>query len=102
VDTCQANSLYSKFYSPNVISTGSSEIGENSYSVSGGPSVYRQTCTHTQHHNDMDIGVAVIDSYTHHVLQYLETIQKDSKQTLQDLVSPRRLFVSSPHELSVV
>ena len=35
VDTCQANTMYSKFYSPNVISSGSSELGENSYSVSG-------------------------------------------------------------------
>ncbi len=34
IDTCQANTLYTKLYSPNVISTGSSSIGENSYSVS--------------------------------------------------------------------
>ena len=34
-DTCQANSLYSRFYSPNVLATGSSRVGENSYSVSG-------------------------------------------------------------------
>lgn len=33
IDTCQANSMYSKFYSPNIISTGSSMVGENSYSV---------------------------------------------------------------------
>lgn len=33
VDTCQANTLYSKFYSPNILATGSSEIDENSYSV---------------------------------------------------------------------
>ena len=33
VDTCQANTMYSKFYSPGIISTGSSEIGESSYSV---------------------------------------------------------------------
>jgi len=36
IDTCQANTLYSKLYSPNVISTGSSMLGENSYSVSCG------------------------------------------------------------------
>lgn len=35
VDTCQANTLYSKFYSPNIIATGSSAKDENSYSVSG-------------------------------------------------------------------
>ncbi|ORY24787.1 peptidase C13 family-domain-containing protein [Naematelia encephala] len=68
VDTCQANTMYSKIYSPNVISSGSSAIGENSYS----------------HHNDLDIGVAVIDSYTHYILQYLETTSKTSKATLQD------------------
>ena len=33
VDTCQANTMYSKIYSPNVLATGSSELGENSYSV---------------------------------------------------------------------
>ncbi|ORX39020.1 peptidase C13 family-domain-containing protein [Kockovaella imperatae] len=68
-DTCQAATMYSKIYSPNVISTACSQIGENSYS----------------HHNDMEIGCAVIDAYTHHVLNYLETINKTSKQTLQDL-----------------
>ena len=34
IDTCQANTMYSKFYSPNVLATGSSFEGENSYSVS--------------------------------------------------------------------
>lgn len=34
IDTCQANTMYSKFYSPNLISTGSSGLGESSYSVS--------------------------------------------------------------------
>lgn len=36
IDTCQANTLYSKFYSPNILATGSSEKDENSYSVSRG------------------------------------------------------------------
>ncbi|CAE6440926.1 unnamed protein product [Rhizoctonia solani] len=69
IDTCQANTMYSKFYSPNILATGSSELGENSYS----------------HENDHDIGVAVIDSYTHYVLQYLEQINKTSKATMADL-----------------
>nr|XP_031862313.1 uncharacterized protein CI109_002278 [Kwoniella shandongensis]KAA5529385.1 hypothetical protein CI109_002278 [Kwoniella shandongensis] len=68
IDTCQANTMYSKFYSPEVISTGSSGLGENSYS----------------HHNDLDIGVAVIDSFTHNILQYLETLGKSSKASLQE------------------
>lgn len=33
IDTCQANTMYSQIYSPNILATGSSEIGENSYSV---------------------------------------------------------------------
>ncbi|RSH95338.1 hypothetical protein EHS25_000425 [Saitozyma podzolica] len=68
VDTCQANTMFSKFYSPNIISTGSSSLGENSYS----------------HHHDLDIGVAVIDSFTHYILEYLETLGKSSKATLKD------------------
>ncbi|GEM07353.1 dimethyladenosine transferase [Rhodotorula toruloides] len=70
VDTCQANTLYSKFYSPNILAMGSSEKDENSYS----------------HHADNDIGVAVTDRYTHHVLTFLETINKTSRVTLQNLV----------------
>lgn len=34
IDTCQANTMYSKFYSPNILATGSSALKENSYSVS--------------------------------------------------------------------
>lgn len=33
IDTCQANTMYSKFYSPNILATGSSLLAENSYSV---------------------------------------------------------------------
>ncbi|GAA5838940.1 hypothetical protein JCM11251_003743 [Rhodosporidiobolus azoricus] len=69
VDTCQAHTLYSKFYSPNILAAGSSKKDENSYS----------------HHADPDVGVAVTDRYTHHVLTFLETINKTSKVTLQNL-----------------
>lgn len=34
IDTCQANTLYTQFYSPNILAIGSSRKGENSYSVS--------------------------------------------------------------------
>lgn len=34
IDTCQANTMYSKFYSPGILATGSSDKDENSYSVS--------------------------------------------------------------------
>ncbi|KFY13947.1 hypothetical protein V492_02960 [Pseudogymnoascus sp. VKM F-4246] len=71
IDTCQANTMYSKFYSPNIIATGSSEIGQSSYS----------------HHADNDVGVAVIDRYTYYNLDFLETQVRDpsSKKTLGDL-----------------
>lgn len=39
-----------------------------------------------KHEADYDIGVAVIDSYTHYVLQYLEGINKTSKATMEDFV----------------
>ncbi|GAA99238.1 hypothetical protein E5Q_05932 [Mixia osmundae IAM 14324] len=68
-DTCQANTLYSKIYTPNVLATGCSAKGENSYS----------------HHADQDIGVAVIDRFTHFVLNFLEGVNKTSQTTMQSL-----------------
>src|SRR6266487_6293333 len=71
IDTCQANTMYSKFYSPHIIATGSSEIDQSSYS----------------HHADNDVGVAVIDRYTYYNLDFLETQVREpsSKKTLGDL-----------------
>lgn len=63
--------MYSKFYSPGLIATGSSEIHQSSYS----------------HHADSDVGVAVIDRWTYYVLEFLETqvLDQQSKKTLGDL-----------------
>ncbi|CCG83068.1 GPI-anchor transamidase [Taphrina deformans PYCC 5710] len=61
IDTCQANTMYSKFYSPNILATGSSAIEESSYS----------------HHADTDVGVAVIDRYTYHHLEFMEKYVRD-------------------------
>ena len=70
IDTCQANTMYSKFYSPNILATGSSEIDESSYS----------------HHADTDIGVAVIDRYTYYNLEFLEkNVDMSSKHTMKEL-----------------
>jgi phosphatidylinositol glycan class K len=71
IDTCQANTMYSKFYSPNILATGSSEFNQSSYS----------------HHSDNDVGVAVIDRYTYYNLEYLENNVKNasSKHTMKDL-----------------
>lgn len=71
IDTCQANTMYSKFYSPNILATGSSEIDQSSYS----------------HHADNDVGVAVIDRYTYYNLEFLENNVRDptSQVTLGEL-----------------
>jgi len=71
IDTCQANTMYTKLYSPNIIATGSSELDQSSYS----------------HHADNDVGVAVIDRYTYYNLEFLETQVQDlgSKKTVGDL-----------------
>ena len=71
IDTCQANTLYKHFYSPNIIATGSSEIDQSSYS----------------HHADNDVGVAVIDRWTYYNLEFLETQVNSptSKLTMGDL-----------------
>lgn len=69
IDTCQANTMYSKFYSPNILAVGSSRLDENSYS----------------HHADLDVGVAVIDRFTYYNLEFLEGIDKTSKTTMADL-----------------
>ena len=57
IDTCQANTMYGQFYTPNIIATGSSAIHQSSYS----------------HHADQDVGVAVIDRWTYYNLEFLET-----------------------------
>ncbi|KAG8528157.1 glycosylphosphatidylinositol anchor biosynthesis [Bacidia gigantensis] len=71
IDTCQANTLYKHFYSPNIIATGSSEIDQSSYS----------------HHADNDVGVAVIDRWTYYNLDFLEKEVEGptSKLTMGDL-----------------
>lgn len=71
IDTCQANTMYSKFYSPNIIACGSSKLDQSSYS----------------HHADSDVGVAVIDRFTYYNLEFLETQVHDqsSKLTVGDL-----------------
>lgn len=71
IDTCQANTLYKHFYSPNIMATGSSEIDQSSYS----------------HHADNDVGVAVIDRWTYYNLDFLETqvTSPTSKLTMGNL-----------------
>ena len=94
IDTCQANTMYSQFYSPNILATGSSEIEENSYSVCCSFDPVLLGSHHSQHESDNDIGVSVIDSYTHFVLEFMEGINKTSQVSVQDLVRP---LTSTPH-----
>nr|SVE77652.1 EOG090X07K0 [Daphnia lumholtzi] len=81
VDTCQAASLYQKFYSPNVLAIGSSLVGEDSLS----------------HHVDPAIGVYIIDRYTYYALEFLEHVTPISNHTLGQFlkVCPKYLCLST-------
>ena len=48
-----------------------------------------------QHINDNDIGVAVIDAFTHYVLQFMEKINKTSQVSMQELVRIKKFFRST-------
>ncbi|KAN0064174.1 glycosylphosphatidylinositol anchor biosynthesis [Thecaphora frezii] len=119
IDTCQANTMYSRIYSPNVLATGSSRKGQNSYSVRFPPPIpspvsplpqprQLETASETsifwgmgvlafrdglmirsamvkQHQSDSDLGVAMIDRFTNHVLEFMEDKSKTSNATMQDL-----------------
>lgn len=69
IDTCEANTMYSKMFSPNIIAVGSSQLGESSYANT----------------SDDEIGVALIDRFTSLNLKYLEQVDKLSDLTLADL-----------------
>ncbi|KJE96721.1 GPI-anchor transamidase, partial [Capsaspora owczarzaki ATCC 30864] len=68
IDTCQANTMYSTFYSPHILACGSAALGETSYS----------------HHADPVLGVAVVDRFTYHALEFLESVRPDSSATIAD------------------
>ncbi|KAI9292392.1 phosphatidylinositol glycan precursor [Neoconidiobolus thromboides FSU 785] len=69
IDTCEANSLYSKIRSPNIISVGSSKIGEKSYS----------------YNNHNDLGVTVVERLTHFTLEFMKGVNPESQKTLKEL-----------------
>lgn len=83
VDTCQAESLSSQIYSPNIIGIGSSKVGQDSLS----------------HHGDPTIGVYVIDRYTYHVLNFLEKLdpQSATNSTLKEFfgICPESVCISN-------
>ncbi|KAG5669325.1 hypothetical protein PVAND_017213 [Polypedilum vanderplanki] len=81
IDTCQAASMYEKFYSPNILAVASSLVGEDSLS----------------HHVDPAIGVYIIDRYTYYALEFLEKVEPNSKKTMAEFLSvcPKRVCIST-------
>lgn len=69
IDTCQANTMFSQFYSPNIVAAGSSARGEDSLS----------------YELDPNIGVHLMDRWTFYLLQFLETVTPSSKTSLGTL-----------------
>lgn len=90
IDTCQAASMYEKFYSPNILAVGSSLVGEDSLSVSVfcfAKHNFLILFLFLQHHVDPAIGVYIIDRYTYYALEFLEKVTPDSKKTMGEFVS---------------
>ncbi|KAK7094616.1 GPI-anchor transamidase-like [Littorina saxatilis] len=81
IDTCQAESMFQKFYSPNILAVASSRVGEDSLS----------------HHVDPALGVYVIDRYTYHALEFLEGVNPGSSKTMGQFlqVCPRHQCIST-------
>jgi len=81
IDTCQAASMFKKFYSPGVLAVASSLVGEDSLS----------------HHVDPAIGVYIIDRYTYYALDFLERVEPNSKRTMGEFmeVCPKRVCIST-------
>ena len=67
-ETCQASTMAAQFYSPDVLSIGSSGKGENSLS----------------HHNDDAIGLSVIDRFTFYTLEFMERVRGSADAALFD------------------
>ena len=81
-ETCQAESMGMKLYSPNILSIGSSKVGEDSLS----------------HHGDPTIGVYVVDRYTYYALDFLEKVSINSNKTLSQFIKkvcPKQLCLST-------
>ncbi|XP_015366863.1 PREDICTED: putative GPI-anchor transamidase [Diuraphis noxia] len=81
IDTCQASSMYEKFYSPNILAMASSLVGEDSLS----------------HHVDPAIGVYIIDRYTFYALKFLENVKLKSRISMKSFlgVCPKQDCIST-------
>lgn len=69
VDSCQAATMADSLYSPNVIAVGSAIKGQNSLS----------------HGSDAELGLPLIDSFTHTMMRVLETVNATSQASLADM-----------------
>jgi len=69
IDTCQACTMFNKFYSPNIISIGSSKLQQSSYAYD----------------TDEVIGLSMIDRFTYYSLEFFETITPESNITLEKM-----------------
>ena len=69
-------------YSPGFVGFASSRVGEDSLS----------------HHVDVGLGVYMVDRFTFHLLEFLETVSPNSKKPLSDLkrVCPTSQCISTP------
>eukprot|EP01135_Chromosphaera_perkinsii_P010188 Nk52_evm54s2039 gene=Nk52_evmTU54s2039 len=66
IDTCQAETMFRRWHSPNILAMASSKFKENSYS----------------RHGDVKIGVSVIDRMSYHIIEVISKVTPSSKMTL--------------------
>jgi len=71
-DTCQAFTLFDKVTTPNVMTLGTSLIDESAYA----------------HHSDNDLGLAVIERWTHHFIENYHKRSNPRATLQQSMVSP--------------
>eukprot|EP00127_Corallochytrium_limacisporum_P000470 Clim_evm26s13 gene=Clim_evmTU26s13 len=72
IDTCHAESMYSKITSPNIVSVASSTREEDSFSFG---------C-------NRDLGVSLIDRFSQEFLLFLENVTRESTSTIKDVLTP--------------
>lgn len=82
VDTCQAQSIIRSAYSEGFVGFASSRVGEDSLS----------------HHVDPELGVYMVDRYTYHLLEFMESVSPNSAKKLSEIkkVCPTQQCISTP------
>ncbi|KAI0235915.1 glycosylphosphatidylinositol anchor biosynthesis [Massospora cicadina] len=87
IDTCEANTMYSKIYSKNIIAMGSSAKGQKAYS----------------YQNDFSLGLSVVDRYTHYTLEFMEKVHPGSRVPLSQLINSydKRLLDATPGHMAL-